>query len=87
MPQDLERYELRNGVLVLAFPIHIDFSKAIVLEDHKRYKVLTNKDHTYFCILVGFDEEHRQVIFCHNMGELIHALALVRTAFPAKCKS
>jgi len=78
-------YDVTDGVLVSTTScVEIDRSEYTVVEVARRFTVLQHKDGTTFLIDVGYRDNERTTIMCRRWGELIHALALVRTAFPTK---
>ena len=80
-------FVVNNAVLrVRTDPEGIDLAQYAVIECRRRFVVLQNKSGDKFLIHVGYRDNQRSTIVCDNMGELITALALVRTAFPAKVK-
>ena len=79
-------FVIESGVLRKKQRAVIIESDYRVFEIKRRYEVLVNENHTKFLIAVGLDEAHRSTIICNDMGELLHALALVRNAFPTTTK-
>lgn len=67
----------------------IDTSKYKLVDGQRRFIVSQHTEDGSFLIDVGFRDTDRVTIVCDNMGELLHALAIVQTAFPRKiiCKS
>lgn len=54
-----------------------------VMEDTKRYSVSEHVGGQKWLIAFGYKEDARFTIICENAAELLYALGLVRTAFPA----
>lgn len=81
----MEGFSVNNTVLQLDM-IHPDLNEYEVIEERRRFSVLQNKNGRKFLIQVGYRDNQRSTIVCDNMGELVTALALVRTAFPNRQK-
>lgn len=78
----MKYFVIESGILREKSRVVIDPSEYRVFEVKRRYQILANEKQTQFLIDVGLDENHRSTIVCTDMGELLHALALVRGAFP-----
>lgn len=78
---------IENGILrPKTGKTEIDTAKYRVVEEQRRFSVSQDDQGSKFLIDVGFRENNRVTIVCESMVDLIHALALVRAAFPATKK-
>lgn len=82
----MKYFVIESGILCEKLRVVIDTSKYRVFEIKRRYQISANDNHTKFLVDVGLDEDHRSTIICSDMGELLHALVLVRSAFPTTPK-
>ena len=82
----MKYFSIEKGVLCEKSRVVINSSEYRIFEIKRRYQISANEDQTTFLIDVGMDENHRSIIICNDMGELLHALALVRSAFPTTPK-
>lgn len=78
----MREFIVDNTVFQPTFQSGIDLSEYEVIEERRRFSVLQNKKGDKFLIQVGYRENQRSTVVCKSMGELVTALALVRTAFP-----
>jgi len=63
----------------------LDTTRYTTLEDTQRYWVgFRAGTQAVYLIAFGYFEDRRDYIVCNSPGELLQALKLVRTAFPAK---
>ncbi len=77
-------FKIDGGQLVPAHrTVTIDASEYQVMEDTKRYGVSEHASGTKWLIDFGYRQDARFTVICDSAAELLYALALVRTAFPA----
>ncbi len=75
-------FKVENGVLVPApRGLEIDTSKYKMQIDRPHFRLSANKQHNSFLILFGIDHFKQNTVVCDNAGEMLHALALIKTAF------
>lgn len=81
----MPRYFTINGSQLI--PAHrtvrIDAAEYQVVEDTKRYSVSEHVSGDKWLIYFGYKQDARYTIICENAAELLDALSLIRTAFPA----
>ncbi len=79
----MRKFTLNNAVLQVRTDLDdSEFTSYKIIEERRRFSVFQNAKGNKFFIRVGYRDNQRSDIICKDVGELVIALAIVRTAFP-----